>query len=889
MKNQFSLFSLTFLCFFFFFSEVSYSQTPITDANFNEAIDTCLYTNPVNGMCTSSQYGAMPNWDVSNVTSMLSAFSDRLDFNGDISNWDVSSVANMGRMFYKANDFNQDISNWNVSNVTDMNRMFTFTTFNQDIGNWDVGNVISMERMFYTANTFNQDIGNWDVSNVRDMNLMFRFTPFNQDIGSWDVSNVTEMNGAFSSSPFNQNIGNWDVSNVTKMNGMFSNTPFNEDIGTWDVSNVTDMSRMFSTTAFNQNIGNWDVNNVTNMERMFYKANAFNQDIGNWDVSNVTDMNGMFSNTPFNQDIGDWDVSNVTDMERIFYKAITFNQDISTWEVSNVSYMNRMFAFTPFNQDIGNWDVSSVISMERMFYTANTFNEDIGNWDVSNVTDMNGMFSTSTFNQDIGNWDVSNVTDMSSMFGNSSLSTVNYDAILSGWSTISLQPSVELGATGITYCNGELARQFIIDNFGWNIIDAGLDCSAFDITDPVAICQDITVQLDNNGLASINGINIDGGSTDNVGIVSYTAVPDAFNCNDIGVNTVTLTVTDSSGNTDTCTATVTIEDNLDPNVIGQNAEGDLLGTGSVTIPVSSVDMGSTDNCSIANLSLTPDTFTSVGTFNAVLDVTDSSGNSGFANITITIIDTGDNIDPIAVCQDITVQLDNNGLASIDGVNIDGGSTDNINIVSYTAEPDAFNCNDIGTNTVTLIVTDASGNTDTCTATVTIEDNLNPNVIGQNAEGNLLGTGSVTIPVSSVDMGSTDNCSIANLSLTPDTFTSVGTFNAVLEGTDASGNSDDVSVVITIIDDVLNTLEREFTDFSMYPNPANRNITIDGGENTLLKRLEIFDVTGKQIITKKNEQPTQKFYLDISSLESSVYFVSMIDVNGRKVMRKLIKE
>ena len=43
-------------------SVVSYSQTPITDANFETAINTCLSTNPVYGMCSDSEYGAMPEW-----------------------------------------------------------------------------------------------------------------------------------------------------------------------------------------------------------------------------------------------------------------------------------------------------------------------------------------------------------------------------------------------------------------------------------------------------------------------------------------------------------------------------------------------------------------------------------------------------------------------------------------------------------------------------------------------------------------------------------------------------------------------------------------------------------------------------------------------------------
>ena len=117
----------------------SYSQTAITDTNFQTAINTCLSTNATDGMCTTSEYGAMPNWDVSNVTNMLNAFNGKTTFNGDISDWDVSSVINMEAMFYQASAFNQNISAWCVTNITSEPTAFSLNSSLNDesyMPNW---------------------------------------------------------------------------------------------------------------------------------------------------------------------------------------------------------------------------------------------------------------------------------------------------------------------------------------------------------------------------------------------------------------------------------------------------------------------------------------------------------------------------------------------------------------------------------------------------------------------------------------------------------------------------------------------------------------------------------------------------------------------------------
>ena len=452
-------------------------------------------------------------WDVSNVIDMSSMFLQAYAFNQDIGGWNTSNVTTMRRMFYSAKAFNQDISTWDVSNVIDMSSMFLQTyAFNQDIGGWNTSNVTTMMRMFYNAKAFNQDIGNWDTSNVTDMEEMFHgVNIFNQDLSNWNTSKVTNMSGMFeyNSQNFNLGIANWDTSSVTDMSYMFYNADdFNQDISNWNTSSVTNMSYMFYwAESFNQDINNWNTSNVTNMYRMFNGATSFNQNINDWDTSNVISMGGMFRDAYiFNQDISSWNTSNVTSMVRMFSKARAFNQDIGSWDTGNVTSMQGMFQYTDaFNQDISDWNTSSVESMRGMFRSAKKFNQDISGWDVSSVTNPEFMFcGADAFNQDIGEWDVSNMTGMRSMFCGNSLSTANYDALLIGWSGQALQTGVYFDGGNSTYCNGEIARNKMINGDGWTITDAGKDCSS--ISDPLPAPPIILV----HGWQGLNMGNPDG-------------------------------------------------------------------------------------------------------------------------------------------------------------------------------------------------------------------------------------------------------------------------------------------------------------------------------------------------------------------------------------------
>ena len=470
---------ITFLLVFI--SIVGYAQTSITDANIQTAINTCLSTNPADGMCSDSEYGAMPTWDVSNVTSMREAFRSKSDFNGNIVSWDVSNVTDMEYMFLAA------------------------TSFNQDIGAWEVSSVADMGGMFYAAYAFNKDIGSWDVSSVTNMSYMFYMffeaSAFNQNLSSWNVSNVTNLSNFGDGTSIS--VANYDAlftgwSALTLQQGVtFSNSTLQyctagaarqsiidtygwviEDVGLAAGCHNSDELTPITDANIHTAVDLWVSDPST--------ATTTYGNISTWDVSQVTDMSNLFKfKYDFNDDISIWDVSNVTSMSTMFYNATSFNQDIGAWNVSSVTAMPYMFArAAAFNQDIGAWNTANVTSMWEMFNQASSFNQYIGAWNTANVTNMSGMFFiASSFNQDVSAWDVSKVSNMTNMFEATSLSTNNYDVILNSWSQQALQANVAFGAGDINYCNGAAARQSIIGTFGWTITDGGLDCATAGIED----------------------------------------------------------------------------------------------------------------------------------------------------------------------------------------------------------------------------------------------------------------------------------------------------------------------------------------------------------------------------------------------------------------------
>jgi hypothetical protein len=211
-----------------------------------------------------------------------------------------------------------------------------------------------------------------------------------------------------------------------------------------------------------------------------------------------------------------------------------------------------------------------------------------------------------------------------------------------------------------------------------------------------------------------------------------------------------------------------------------------------TVLPSAVDNGSTDNCGIASISLSPNAFTcsNLGPNNVTLTVTDASGNSSSCAAIITVVD---DIPPTLTCPADISQSNAPGLC---GANVTVPvplADDNCSIVSlvnsFNNTSDASGFYPIGNTTVTWTVTDSGGNTVSCSMTVTVTDNEIPAVTCPGDQTIATQSGcAAPLPDYTAIVAATDNCPGLSVVQNPTAGTPISSTTSVtVTATDQSGN------------------------------------------------------------------------------------------------------
>ncbi|MCG2209525.1 putative Ig domain-containing protein, partial [Staphylococcus epidermidis] len=327
---------------------------------------------------------------------------------------------------------------------------------------------------------------------------------------------------------------------------------------------------------------------------------------------------------------------------------------------------------------------------------------------------------------------------------------------------------------------------------------------------------------------------------------------------EVGSYDITVTTTDESGNSETTTFTIDVKDTTKPTVESVADQTQEVNTEiepikieardnsgqAVTNKVEGLPNGVTFDEATNTISGTP---SEVGSYTVTVTTTDESGNETETTFTIDVKDTTKpTVESIAdQTQEVNTEItpikiearDNSGQAvtnKVDGLP-DGVTFDETtNTISGTPS-------EVGSYDITVTTTDESGNSETTTFTIDVEDTTKPTVediADQTQEVNTEITPikieardnsgqAVTNKVEGLPDGVTFDEATNTISGTP---SEVGSYNIKVTTTDESGNSETTTFTIDVKDTTKPTVE-SVADQTQEVNTEIEPIKIEARDNS----------------------------------------------------------
>ena len=334
----------------------------------------------------------------------------------------------------------------------------------------------------------------------------------------------------------------------------------------------------------------------------------------------------------------------------------------------------------------------------------------------------------------------------------------------------------------------------------------------FDTISPTVVCPASTTVSTNSGcdysLANFMGASVgDDNCTSAVSLI-YSQSPVVGTLIPLGIQPVTITVEDASGNTGLCVFNLTVEDQVNPTItlcapnqnviVDTNCQGIL---GDYTSLISA-----TDNCSLTgNLTITqlPISGTTISSDTLiVMTVTDEAGNSSNCQFTALLSDT---ISPVVTCpNDFSLAINPScEYTMVDVTSMVSGS-DNCSAfgdMTLTQSPVAGSTQ-TGITNVLITLFDEQGNINTCITSITPIDTTPPTVTCPSPAPVNIGTScNYSLPNYGSSALILDNCPNYIISQSPAVGTNLnpGTTTITIYVTDAGGNTAECSFPLTVIE------------------------------------------------------------------------------------------
>ncbi len=309
----------------------------------------------------------------------------------------------------------------------------------------------------------------------------------------------------------------------------------------------------------------------------------------------------------------------------------------------------------------------------------------------------------------------------------------------------------------------------------------------------------------------------------------------------LGPHPVTLTVTDSSGNSSSCSVLFTVVDRTPPKILSTPAAFTLSVDANcqALVPDLLANVLATDSCTPANQLVKTQrpaagTSLGVGSYAVTVTVTDASGNSSSANVSFRVADTT----PPTILSSpssIKVSVDANCQGTVPNVLSSVLATDNCtpaNQLVMTQNPPAGMQVPRGQYSIAVTVTDAAGNKSNVGIPLLVADTTAPTILSSPAQltvsvdANCQGT----VPNVLSSVLATDNCTPANqlvMTQNPAAGTQLprGQYSISVTVTDAAGNGSSVTIPLAVVDTTPPAIQSLAANPSVLSPPNHRLVAV----------------------------------------------------------------
>ncbi len=417
---------------------------------------------------------------------------------------------------------------------------------------------------------------------------------------------------------------------------------------------------------------------------------------------------------------------------------------------------------------------------------------------------------------------------------------------------------------------------------------------AHDTIPPNLTISEDVVYLNENGYASLDTTIVIQSTSDNCHVTDTVITQSEFFCDDLGDDTITITITDLSGNYVRKNTIIHVYDYNWPTLTLKPGTVDVyLDSNGIVVPYALIDTAY-DNCSIVDT--IADTLTCAAlnkTVNVNITVKDAFGLEITQQGSVHVLDT---IKPYVETHVLNVYLDSTGVDTLHPYMFIDSLWDNCTIVDTffgSHELVIANCSSTsGTYIGTLNVVDDAGNDISQVYMYNTYDTLKPILTCPQDQGvQVDASGYYTVLDSSLDASACDNCGIEHLfnrindsTTLKDQAFAPGDYEIVWVAEDPSGNRDSCSFHLIVTGGSTGIHEID-SDVKVYPNPAKNTLFIEFME-TSSGQISIFDALGRQIYSKKFN--SSKLRLNTASLAQGVYTLK-IKLPGRNIETKFIKQ